>query len=74
VPIIQAGEEPLPMMIDLQEKYNWVLDTVAYDSIETLLLALKPTIIDPALEKHKQLRLFEAMQPKLKSMKDLLGE
>jgi len=25
------------MMVDLQKKYNWVLNTVTYDSMETLI-------------------------------------
>ena len=31
VPIIQEGESPFAMMVDLQKKYNWVLKTVSYD-------------------------------------------
>ena len=72
VPIIQEGENPFAMMIDLQKKYNWVLDTVSYDSIETLIQALKPAIIDPAIEKHNELRLIKAREPKIRSAKDFL--
>src|SRR5688500_13493675 len=48
VPIIQEGEYPFAMMVDLQKKYNWVLDTISYDSLDTLIEILKPHIIDPA--------------------------
>src|SRR3970282_2596468 len=51
VPIIQEGESPFAMMVDLQKKYNWVLNTVTYDSMETLIKVLKPLIIDPAMKK-----------------------
>lgn len=37
VPIIQEGELPFAMMVDLQKKHNWVLNTVTYNSIDTLI-------------------------------------
>ena len=72
VPIIQQGEHPFAMMVDLQKKYNWVLDTLEYDSLDTLIAALKPAIIDPAIEKHNELRLIKAREPKIRSAKDFL--
>ncbi len=60
VPIIQEGESPFAMMVDLQNKYPWVLPTKTYDSIETLMKALKPRIIDPAVEMRNKLRLVKA--------------
>lgn len=72
VPIIQEGERPFAMMVDLQKKYNWVLETLEYDSIDTLINALKPAIIDPAIKKHNELRLIKAREPKIRSAKDLL--
>lgn len=72
VPIIQEGEQPFAMMVDLQKKYPWVLDTLTYDSIDTLINALKPAIIDPAIEKHNELRLIKAREPKIRSAKDFL--
>ena len=32
------------MMVDLQKKYNWILDTLSYNSIETLIKAREPKI------------------------------
>lgn len=72
MPIIQEGESPFAMMVDSQKKYNWVLDTLSYDSIDTLINALKPAIIDPAIEKHNELRLIKAREPKIRSAKDFL--
>ena len=72
VPIIQQGERPFAMMVDLQNKYNWVLDTLEYDSLDTLIAALKPAIIDPAIEKHNELRLIKAREPKIRTAKDFL--
>jgi uncharacterized protein YjbI with pentapeptide repeats len=70
VPIVQEGEQPFAMMVDLQKKYNWVMDTLYYDSIEALIKALKSAIIDPALEKHHELRLIKAKESKIPSAKD----
>lgn len=60
VPIIQAGKSPFALMVDLQKKYNWVLDTLTYDSVDMLVNALKRAVIDPAIEKHNELRLIKA--------------
>jgi hypothetical protein len=74
VPIIQEGEQPFAMMVDLQKKYNWVLDTLSYNSIETLIKALKPAIIDPAIQKHNELRLIKAREPKIRSANDFIDD
>lgn len=72
VPIIQEGESPFAMMVNLQKKYNWVLDTVSYDSQDTLMKILKPLIIDPAMKKHNELRIIKAQVPQVISGKDYL--
>jgi hypothetical protein len=74
VPIIQEGEQPFAMMIDLQKKYNWVLDTLSYSSAETLIKALKPAIIEPAIQKHNELRLIKAREPKIRSANDFIDD
>ena len=74
VPIIQEGEQPFARMVDLQKKYNWVMDTLYYDSIESLINALKPAIIDPAIEKHHELRLIKAKESKIRAAKDFLDK
>jgi hypothetical protein len=74
VPIIQAGERPFSMMVGLQKKYNWVLDTVSYSSAETLITALKSAIIDPAIQKHNKLRFNEAIEHRIRSAKDFLDK
>jgi len=74
VPIIQEGESPFAMMVDLQKKYNWVLNTVSYDSEETLMKILKPLIIDPAMNKRNELRLIKAQIPDVISGKDFLAK
>ena len=74
VPIIQEGENPIAMMVDLQKKYNWVLNTVSYDSPETLMMVLKPLIIDPAMKKRQELRIIKAQEPEIISAKDFLAK
>jgi uncharacterized protein YjbI with pentapeptide repeats len=74
VPIIQEGENPFAMMVDLQKKYPWVLPTRSYDSIETLMSALKPGIIDPAVEMRNKLRLAKAQEQVTENLKDYLGK
>ncbi len=72
VPIIQEGEYPFAMMVDLQKKYNWVLKTITYNSVDTLMKILKPLIIDPAMKKRQELRLIKAQEPEVISGKDFL--
>jgi len=74
VPIIQEGESPFAMMVDLQKKYSWVLPTRSYDSIETLMSALKPGIIDPAVEMRNKLRIIKAQEHPTESLKDYLDK
>lgn len=74
VPIIQEGEDPFAMMVDLQKKYDWVLKTVTYDSAETLMKILKPLIIDPAMKKRQELRLIKAQEPEVISGKAYLDK
>jgi hypothetical protein len=74
VPIIHEGEKPFSMMVDLQKKYSWVLNTVTYDSMETLIKILKPLIIDPAMKKRQELRLIKAQDPEVISGKAYLAK
>jgi uncharacterized protein YjbI with pentapeptide repeats len=66
VPIIAEGEPPFSMFIDLQHKYDWVLDVLTYDSIDHLLVGLEGAVITPALQKHDALvqRRAQIMGPR----------
>ena len=55
VPIIAEGEPPFAMFIDLQRKFDWVLDVLTYDSVDHLLAGLQDAVIIPALQKHEAL-------------------
>lgn len=72
VPIIQEGEEPFSMFVDLQRKYAWVLPILAYDTTENLLATLDDAIIKPALEKHKELVVKKAGDVQMLNVRDYL--
>jgi hypothetical protein len=74
VPILQVGEQPFVVMVGLQKKYNWALDTVFYRSAEMLIKLLKSAIIEPAVQKHNKLRFNEAIEQRIRSAKDFLGK
>lgn len=59
------------MMVELLKKYNWVLDTISYDSLDPLIEILKPHIIDPATKKRDELRLIKAKEPTIISGREL---
>ena len=71
VPIVQKGEPPFEIMRDLHKKYNWALNTLTYASVETLIEALEPSIINSAIEKHNELRLFKAGESIIRLVRDL---
>jgi uncharacterized protein YjbI with pentapeptide repeats len=74
VPIIQRGEQPFAFLNDLREKHNWVLDTFWYEDSDVLVTALKTAILDPAIAKHNELKLFQADLLKIRSTTDLLDK
>ncbi len=57
VPIIHEDEKPFSMFLDLQQKYDWVLDVLEYDSIDNLKLYFEEAIIEPALAMADRLLL-----------------
>jgi uncharacterized protein YjbI with pentapeptide repeats len=60
VPIIQENEHPFSMFQDLKQKYDWVLDTLVYDTRENLIAAFDTAILAPALQKHRELLIRKA--------------
>jgi len=72
VPIIQEGERPFAMFKDLQGKFDWVLDTLEYDSESTLVQVLDKAVIRPALEKHEDLMARKLVERQTKKVKDYL--
>jgi uncharacterized protein YjbI with pentapeptide repeats len=72
VPIIQKGENPFSMFQDIQNKYDWVLETLEYDSTENLLEGLDKAIICPALQKSEELMSRKARELKTRDIHDYL--
>jgi hypothetical protein len=69
--LIQESEFPFSFMVDLQKKYNWVLDTIYYYSLNTMIEILKPHVIDPAIRKPGELMKIKANMPTVSSGKEL---
>src|SRR5438105_3523589 len=45
-PILQEGEEPFSMFVDLQNKYDWVLrPVIQYPSVDRLIKVLEDEIV-----------------------------
>jgi hypothetical protein len=55
-PILQQGEEPFAMFVDLQNKYDWVLKpVVGYPSVDRLIEVLEDKVVRPAEAKFNEL-------------------
>ena len=56
VPILEKGQDPFAMFVDLQNKYDWVLEPViGYSSVDRLIEVLEDKIVRPAEAKFNQL-------------------
>jgi uncharacterized protein YjbI with pentapeptide repeats len=56
VPILEKGQDPFAMFVDLQNKYDWVLEPVIrYSSVDRLVEVLEDKIVRPAEAKFNQL-------------------
>src|SRR5262249_54939090 len=54
--ILQQGEQPFSMFVDLQNKYDWVLKpVVSYPSVDRLIEVLEDKIVRPAEAKFNEL-------------------
>jgi Pentapeptide repeats (8 copies) len=55
-PIFQQGEQPFSMFVDLQNKYDWVLQpVVGYPSVDRLIEVLEDKVVRPAEAKFNEL-------------------
>src|SRR5262245_61957411 len=55
-PILQHGEQPFSMFVDLQNKYDWVLQpVVGYPSVDRLIEVLEDKVVRPAEAKFNEL-------------------
>jgi Pentapeptide repeats (8 copies) len=68
VPILEKGQAPFVMFVDLQNKYDWVLDVVVYSSVNRLIEVLENEIVTPAKAKFNQLLERRANQLRTKNV------
>jgi hypothetical protein len=54
-PILEEGQEPFSMFVNLQNKYCWVLDVLVYSSTDRLIEVLEDKVIGPAKVKFDEL-------------------
>jgi hypothetical protein len=59
IPIIQEGDWPFAMFVDLQRKHHWVEKTLQYKDKDDLLQYLDK-IITRAEVKHREIELVKA--------------
>jgi Pentapeptide repeats (8 copies) len=72
--IIEEGEKPFAMFKDLWIKYKeWVFPPIAYSSVEELVRGLDKGIIDPALERFKELVIERAREMPVRHMSEIIS-
>jgi uncharacterized protein YjbI with pentapeptide repeats len=70
VPIIERGEPPFAMFVDLQHKYHWVMEVREYDSRDHLIANFENAIIKPAIKKHNELIGLKTQDLKIKNIEE----
>jgi len=69
VPILQQGEDPFAMFVDLQNKYDWVLQpVVGYPTVDRLIEVLEDEIVRPAEAKFDELLLRRTEKLRVKKV------
>lgn len=69
VPILQQGEQPFAMFVDLQNKYDWVLQpVVGYPSVERLITVLEEKVVRPAEAKFNELLARRTQQLRVENV------
>jgi uncharacterized protein YjbI with pentapeptide repeats len=71
VPIIETGEKPWAMFQDLWIKYrDWVFEPLEYRSIDDLIPRLRSAVVQPALERRRELLARRAETMRRHSLDD----
>jgi hypothetical protein len=69
VPILQQGEEPFSMFVDLQNKHDWVLQpVVGYPTVDRLIEVLEEKVVRPAETKFNELLSRRTNQLRVKNV------
>lgn len=69
-PIIQAGENPFAMFVDLQHKYQWMMKVRTYKDETDLIENFEKGIINPALKRHNKLLILKNKDLEILSIGD----
>jgi len=68
-PILQQGEQPFSMFVDLQNKYDWVLQpVVGYPSVDRLIEVLEDEVVRPAEAMFDKLLLRRTNELRVKKV------
>jgi uncharacterized protein YjbI with pentapeptide repeats len=69
VPILEQGQDAFAMFVDLQNKYDWVLQpVVGYSSVERLIEVLEDKIVRPAEAKFNELLVRRTKQLRVENV------
>ena len=69
VPILEEGQDPFAMFVDLQNKYDWVLEPViGYSSVDRLIEVMEDKVVRPAEAKFNQLLARRTKQLRIESV------
>jgi len=61
IPLIQEGEAPFAMFVDLWKKYReWVFEPLPYDSIAGLVEVCGTAVIEPVKRRREELSVSKA--------------
>jgi hypothetical protein len=74
VPLIQRGEEPFSMFVNLWSKYDWVLNPLRYTSVTRLMEVFDEEVLAPALQKYKELAEKKAKDLIIKDIPESTGK
>ncbi len=74
VPLIQKGEQPFSMFKDIKNKYNWVLDPLAYDTPSNLIKVLEIAVVKPALDKRAELLAKKVEQLRVRDIEEFISK
>jgi hypothetical protein len=71
VPIIQEGEAPFAMFIDLWHKYSdWVIDPISYRSVADLIDTFDKAVVEQALRRRDVLEVKKARELVIRRAED----
>ena len=69
VPILEEGQDPFAMFVDLQNKYDWVLEPViGYSSVDRLIEVMEDKVVRPAEAKFNELLARRTKQLRIESV------